>query len=322
MNIRVWILGLLIGLLPFGSCKKDEGDGIESDVSYKNESPVRVKRIVGENKIWGKYELEFHYRPDGLLEEVWRFSDLPYIGVRDTLGRFSIEYDVDYHAFSAIDYVLTIKEDSVAKLQSLYPETIVDTLKVRLRERVLYSSTLSKGFYTEKKCRPPLDVWGEYINLSSQTQIVEKNQAGEPLVIRCYNDVFGLGGDNEKYERTVSKYEFIYTGNDMVEGIVYCPDTYSETSWTELWKLSFSHYSGVLTGVDSDRYKMRRSSNTVVVAEPGKNTTYTLNDYSLAVKMENTEGETATIEYEEGCGNFSDLYATPLDKVLGKVWVK
>lgn len=67
---------------------------------------------------------------------------------------------------------------------------------------------------------------------------------------------------------------------------------------------------------------MRRSANTVVIAEPGVNTTYTLNDYGVAVKVENTDGETAIIEYEQGSGNFSELYATPLDKILGKVWVK
>lgn len=322
MEIRIWILGLLIGLLLFGGCKDNEEDGGKNSGIYKNESPVRVKRIIGENEVWGKYELEFHYRPDGLLEQVWRFGDLPYVAIRDTLGNFSVQYDIDYHEFKVMDYVLTIKEDSIRSLQNMYPETIADTLRSRFRKKELYTTKLSEGFYTVKKCRPPKHVFGDYINLSSQTQIVENNQEGKPLVIRCYNDVYGMGGDNKEYERTVSKYEFTYSGNEMIEGTVYRPDSQSETSWTELWGLIFSHYSGILTGVDSDSYKMRRSRHTVVVAEPGKNTTYTLNDYGLAVKMENTDGETATVEYEEGSGNFSELYASPLDRLLGKAWVK
>lgn len=317
--MKIWVLGLLIALLSL-SCNNDDEE--DNNAIYQNESPVRVKRIVGENKVWGKYELEFLYRPDGLLKQVWRFGDLPYTDVRDTLGYFSVEYDVDYYKFDIVDYVLTIKKDSVDKLQNLYSEAIADTLKNRLRKKTLFSSSLSEGFYTVKRCRPPQDVWGDYINISSQTQMVENDKAGKTLVVRCYNDVFGLGGDNGKYERTVNKYEFSYTGNEMTEGIVYYPDTYSETSWTESWKLNFTHYSGVLTGVDSDKYKMRRGGYKVVLAEPGKNTTYTLNEYGLAIEMENTDGEVATIEYENGSGNFSELYATPLDKILGKVWVK
>lgn len=108
----------------------------------------------------------------------------------------------------------------------------------------------------------------------------------------------------------------------MTEGIVYYPDTYNAASWTESWRLNFTHYSGVLTGVDSDTYKMRRGGHKVVLAEPAKNTTYTLNEYGLAIEMENTDGEVATIEYEDGSGNFSELYATPLDRILGKVWIK
>lgn len=322
MEMRIWILGLLIGLLLFGGCKDNEDDREKNSGIYKNESPVRVKRIVGENKVWGKYELEFHYRPDGLLERVWRFGDLPHVAIRDTIGHFSIQYDINYHEFKVIDYVLTIKADSVKKLQDLYPETIADTLRKRFLKRELYTTKLSEGFYTVKKCRPPKHVFGDYINLSSQTQIVENNQDGNPLVIRCYNDVYEMGGDNKEYKRTVSKYEFTYTGNEMVEGTVYRPDSQSESSWMELWGLNFSYYSGILTGVDSDNYKMRRGGHTVVVAEPGKNTTYTLNDYGLAIKVESTDGESATIDYEDGSGNFSELYGSPLDRLLGKVWIK
>lgn len=306
--MRIWILGILIGLLSFYSCNDDENNsGVEGNGIYTNGSPMRVKRIVGENQNWGQYELQFHYRPDGLLEQVWRFGNIPYTETRDTMGGFSVEYDVDYHFFQVIDYVLNIKEDSINVLKALYPEHIADTIKSRLWNRVLFTSILSEGSYAVTKARPPKDVYGDYINVSAQTLMVENREDGKPLVIRCYDDVPGIGGDNSEYERTVHKYEFSYAGDELVEATVYTPDSYSETSWRRLWKLAFCHYSGVLTGVESDSYKMRRSGNTVVVAEPGINTTYTLNDYGLAVKVENTDGETATIEYENGSGNLSDL---------------
>lgn len=157
--MKIWILGLLIALLSL-SCNNDDEE--DNNAIYQNESPVRVKRIVGENNVWGKYELEFHYRPDGWLKQVWRFGNLPYTTTRDTLGYFSVEYDVDYYKFDIVDYVLTIKKDSVDKLQSQYPEAIADTLKNRLRKKTLFSSSLSEGFYTVKRCRPPQDVWGDH----------------------------------------------------------------------------------------------------------------------------------------------------------------
>lgn len=311
MKIRVWLLGLLVGVLPFCSCNDDSVE--ERKI---NNTPFRVKRITGENKNWGQYELQFNYRSDGLVEKVWRFGNIPYTEIRDTMGDFSVEYDVDYHYFQVTDRVLNIKEDSINSLKKLYPEHFADSIKSRFRERTLFTSTLSEGVYSVSEARPPLDVWGEYINVSAQTLMIENREDGKPLIIRSYDDVPGMGGDNGEYERTVHKYEFDYAGDEVVEAIVYTPDSYNVSSWSALWKISFSHYSDVLTGVESDDYKMRRSGNTVVVAEPGVNTTYTLNEYGLAIKMENTNGEFATIEYESGSGNFSDLYATPLDKVL------
>ena len=321
MKAKIWILGLLIGVLPFYSCNDDDTEAMEESSTYNN-NPFRVKRITGETKAWGAYELQFNYRPDGLLERVWRFGNIPYTETRDTMGTFEIEYDLNEHDFKVLDYVVTIEQDSADKLKVLYPETYADTIKSMLKERTLYSTSLKDGTYKKTTCRPPLSVFGDYINLAGQTQMVENDADGKPLIVRCYEDMYETGGDNGKYERMVYKYELSYAGSDIVEATVCTPDSYSETSWDRMWKIAFSHYSGVLTGVESDNYKMRRSGNTVVVAEPGVNTTYTLNEYGLAVKIENTDGETANIEYEAGTGNFSDLYALPLDKLLGKVWIK
>lgn len=318
--MRIWILGLLIGLLPFYSCN-DEDDKI-SEESSANTNPLRVKRITGESQTWGAYELQFHYYPDGRLEQVWRYSNIPYTETRDTMGAFTVKYDGKGYDFKVEDYVVTIKQDSADRLKALYPETYADTIKSMLKKRTLYTAALAEGSYKKTVCRPPLSVWGDYINLTGQTQMVEKDANGNPLIIRCYDDVYKMGGDNGKYDRTVHKYELLYVGKELVEATVYTPDAYSETSWIGVWKIAFNHYSGALIGVESDSYKMRRSANTVVVANPGVNTTYTLNEYGLAVRMENTDGENAVIEYEQGSGNFSELYALPLDRVLGKVWIK
>lgn len=322
MNIRKIILLSLLFLTALAACKDDDDQG---ENNYWGESKIRVKSIVGENAIWGKYELQFNYFPDGRLENAWRFDQADR---RDTLGRFVVNYDTDYHLFQILDYVVNIDADSVKVLQDLYPETYKDTLKHRRAIRTLYLVEMENNNWDRWNYRPRRNTGSgtqfnsSYVNVSSQLQRLEKSPEGKPLVIRCNEDVFGDGGENYNYERSIIKYEFTYDGGEMVSGIVAKPDSYSETSWSKLYDISFSSYSGVLTGVDSDRYKMRRSAKKVVIAEPGKNITYTLNDDGLAIKMETSDGETATITYENGSGNFAELYATPLDRVFGKVWVK
>ena len=145
---------------------------------------------------------------------------------------------------------------------------------------------------------------------------------GKPTVIRCYDDVYGVGAENSKFQRTLSKYEFTYEEGAPVSGIRYFPDTDSETSWRKVCEMSFNTYAGIVTGVESDVYRMRRSRNKVVVAEPGKNYIYTLNEEGLAVRLETSDGETAVYEYEQGNGNFYELFVTPLEQVFEKVWVR
>lgn len=305
------------------ACQNDDQGGKNS-----GKIAVRIKRVVGENAFWGKYELLFDYRADGRLNNAWRLDRNKEHVIPDTVGSFTVEYDLNYHHFEINDYVLNIDADSLGKLQRLYPDTYEDSLRIRRVGRVRYSTLLEEGHFKIQKNRPRR-VTGSgnhfntnYINVSSQTQIPEYNAHDQLLVVRCYNDVFLNGADNSEYERTVTKYEFYYDGDEAVSGALYRPDSFNKDSWSKLGDFTLSRYSGILTGVDSDEYKMRRSSNRVVVAEPGRNVTYILNEQNLAVKMETTDGETAIIEYENGNGNFAELYATPVDRFLGKIWIQ
>lgn len=319
---RIMVLPLLF-MIVLAACNDNEGYGSES--LYNSGSNSRVKRIIGENSHWGKYELQFAYRTDGRLDYVWRLSDDER---RDTLGRFAIEYDVNYYKFEVIDYVLNIDTDSIGVLKELYPNSWEDTLCKRRTEQILYSTELSEGklitnTYQERRGNSEGILFSpSYMNVSSQTLMIENNENGQPLVIRSYEDMYGRGADNTIYERTVLKYEFQYNEDGLISIIQFIPDSYNETSWTKCGEFSCSNYSGILTGIDSDSYKMRRDSKQAVIALPGENITYTLNNEGLAIKMETTTGETAVIEYESGSGNFSELYATPLDRALGKIWVK
>lgn len=288
----------------------------------------RVKRIVGENESWGKYELEFNYHPDGRLDRVWRLDGDEGVSVPDTLGYFVAKYDIDYQSFEVYDLVVNIAADSIAKLKELYPGTYEDTLRHRRAGRLLYKTVLEDNHFKANKYRPRRNnkpgtsLNSSYMNVSAETQIAEINSKGDVVVVRCNSDKYKTGGYNDKYTRTVYKYEFSYEDDVMTSVVWSKPDTYNDSSWGKIDEFVCSHYSTFLTSIDSEKYKMRRSANKIVIAEPGKNTTYILNDKNLAVEMTTSDGETAKIEYEDGRGNFSTLYATPLDRALGKVWLR
>lgn len=324
MNIKKLIILLCLFIIALTACEKDN----DQDNMIYNNPKSRVKRIIGENKLWGKYELEFNYRPDGRLDKVWRFDGEENQSAVDTFGYFTVEYDIDYHKFQIYDYVLNIDADSVKVLQDLYPATYEDTLRDRRVSRLFYSTIWEDNHFITKTYRPRRNNGTgsmfntSYVNVSSQTQIPEISPEGNVVVIRSMEDIYGNGGYNNEYTRTIYKYEFTYEGKNMVSAVCCKPDSFDETSWSKLEDFTFSYYLSFLTGADNNHYKMRRSGNKVVIAEPGKNITYTLNDIGLAIEMITTDGDTAKIEYEEGYGNFSELYATPLERTLGKVWIK
>lgn len=298
-------------------------DDTTDPVGYAGRSSKRVKRITGENSVWGKYRLEFNYGSNGTLKNGVRLDE----ETGDTTGVIKVSYDLDYYLLSIVDYVPGIDADSVAVLKKMYPDTWTDTLRTHRTEQTLCSVELKEGKLTKKFSRPRRDPGSgkkynpKYVQVISNTQMPELAD-GKPVVIRCFDNVFGSGADNVNSERTVSKYEFTYEGGELVSGERYFPDTHSETSWRKVSEMSFSCYSGIVTGVESDTYKMRRSTNRVVVAEPGKTLTYTLDEEGVAIRLETSDGETAAFEYEAGSGNFYELFAMPLERVLGKVWVR
>ena len=315
---------LLMSCLILVACQDDDDQGnVDS-----GKVAMRIKRVVGENAIWGKYELIFHYRADGRLDNAWCLDRNKEHVIPDTIGSFTVDYDVNYHDFRVNDHVLNIDDDSVRRLQQQYPDSYEDTLRYRRIPRARYTTLWEDGHFKIQKNRPRMTTGSgnffnnNYINVSSQTHIPEYNANGQLLVSRCFNDVYMNGAANSEYTRTVTKYEFVYNGKEIVSGALYKPDSFNDASWSKLEDFAMSNYAGILVGVDNEGYKMRRGSNKVVVAEPGKNTTYTLNSQGLAVKVETTDGETATIEYENGYGNFAELYATPVDRCLGKIWVQ
>lgn len=307
----------------FTACNDDED---ATDITgYTGKANRRVKCITGENSIWGKYRLEFSYLKDGRLKEAWRTD----AETGDTTGVFTTRYDADYFLLTMTDYLPGYTEERVEELKQKYPDTWQDSVRAKRQELKLCSVELKEGKLTKQIYRPRQNVGGNgsaynvtYVHVSDHIQIPDPEVTGEPSVIRCYDDVFGSGGDNNTKERTLSKYEMVRTNGEVVNIIRYLPDFYTPGTWKKENEMTVSHHNGTLTSIEGDTYKMRHGAGKAVVAEAGRTTTYTLGSDGLAIGMTTSDGATATFEYEEGNGNFSELYALPLERVLGKVWIR
>ncbi len=317
MNIRK-IIGLsLLCCAVFMACNDDDDDAVSN--AYEGASSQRIKRITGENALWGNYRLDFTYESDGKLKEGIRTD----AETGDTTGRVQVMYDQNYHRLEFFDYMYSIDEEGIAEIKEKYPETWQDTVDMYFVERSLCYVEQKGDSVLMQVSRPTRNEGTTaYMNVSRRIEMADRGADGQPRVIRCFDDKYGEGSDNNVTTRSVYKYTFLYDGGVLNTVECYRPDAYSETNFVKLYDYACTNYSGILSGVESDVYKMRRGGRTVVVAEPGKNTTYTLDGNGLAVKMESTDGATATFEYEKGSGNFYELFAMPLDRMLGKVWVR
>ena len=317
MNIRK-IIGLsFLCCAVFMACNDDDDDAVSN--AYEGASSQRIKRITGENAVWGNYRLDFTYESDGRLKEGIRTD----AGTGDTTGRVEVKYDQNYHRLEFFDYMYSIDEEGIAEIQEKYPDTWQDSVASYFVERSL-CYVEQKGDSVLRQVNRPSRNEGTtaYVNVSRRIEMPDRGADGQLRAIRCFDDKYGDGSENNYTTREVYKYVFRYDGGELDAVECYRPDAYSETNFTKLYDYACTNYSGTLSGVESELYKMRRGGRTVVGAEPGKNTTYTLDENGLAVKMECTDGSTAAFEYEKGSGNFYELFAMPLDRMLGKVWVR
>ena len=317
--MRKLILLSLLFCAVLVACNDDD----VAEVTSAGKSSKRVKQITGENHVWGKYRIDFSYDDNGNLKKAWRLE--PETG--DTVGMIDVSYDLNYYKLSIIDYVQGMDEETMARIKRMYPDTWQDSVREALTNQTLCSVEWKDGKLVKKINRPRKNMGSgedydpQYVQVTSHTYMAERSN-GKPTVVRCYDDVYGAGEENSNFQRTLSKYEFAYEEGVPVNGVCYFPDTYSETSWRKVGEMSFNTYAGIVTGVESEDYWMRRGKNKVVVAEPGKNYTYTLDEEGLAVRLETSDGETAVYEYEQGSGNFYELFVTPLEQVFEKVWVR
>ena len=131
MNIRK-IIGLsFLCCAVFMACNDDDDDAVSN--AYEGASSQRIKRITGENAVWGNYRLDFTYESDGRLKEGIRTD----AGTGDTTGRVEVKYDQNYHRLEFFDYMYSIDEEGIAEIQEKYPDTWQDSVASYFVERSL-----------------------------------------------------------------------------------------------------------------------------------------------------------------------------------------
>ena len=134
------ILLLLIFCTTFIACQDDDNETI----SFEKGAKKRVKQITGENSVWGKYRLNFTYDKEGNFLKAWRLN----AETGDTTGVITVDYDLNYHFLSIIDYVSQLDPARIPEYQQKYPNDWQDSVKSYHSEQLLCSVKLEdyQGF--------------------------------------------------------------------------------------------------------------------------------------------------------------------------------
>ena len=328
-----YILPLFICLLSFMSCTKDSEFSVpEEIVKAPVKNAYRAVKISGTNIHWGDFTLSLEYGKEELHQGFLTNTK------NDTVGVIRLNRGKGYIQYYIQDYVVNADQDSINrikfKLDSLHGAgtyNLWDSIPKRSRtiqEAVIYpySDGRIKKIIT-KRYRPHENIHatGEdfnnsYILVSTHTHIYEYNSDNNVCVDRMIKDIHNPE-DKDLFTRTIYKNEIEYDGDrilSMISFIVHSGENYSE-----LGKYVYAYDSGRLTSVDGNGETMTftYAGNNVTLTENGRTTKMELDEHGNVVKYSDMEGNTYSIEYEEGHGNLS-IFAPLEDRMKNPYHIK
>lgn len=333
----------LIILVVFVSCYAVSCNKTTDSIGKEDTTPQlnshRVKRIVTKGIGEEDYQILFNYDKTGMLtyafrcgmkEEVIQPDPIddtiilkPYIK-RDTLGYLSKGKNTAGNLFTISDYVINIDKDSVARLKAQYPESYLDTLKKRrtMRTRFQYTAAIKndieESFFPRTDFGVGMEFNNQYLKESKNVYLYEYDRENRLVVARYVNYKYNPNIKlNDKFDKITYKTEFSYSDKQLVTADLYKLAIDGVESWEKYDSYHYSYSNGELTNISGTNYNLTRSVDNITIVNNGITEIYTFNDDGYITKIEYSDGKLIEIEYEEGNGNFGNLYMTTYSKMLG-----
>lgn len=309
MKYLICIFVILAGLW---AC--DDDDNNDNLPGQRQPHAMRVKKITGYNEHWKDYTLEISYVNNKVVD-IKRFSK-----TGRQVGGLSIRRQSGKVYYELMDYVPAIDADSVLRLdqalQAIHGAgnyTLEDSVPLTSARLMLLTTQSNEGIVSSQQFtyyRPTTDFGTgadfrpSYNVERRETFVIEYGSGNQIQTCRVLED--WMDPDNyQNYTRTGYKLEYEFGGEQVRSCALYEAGQF-ENNWNRLRELTYNYSGNELVAIAGEGYSLQRNNagGKLTIVENGVTTSYTLNEWGLPVKAEESTGAVMNIEYESGDGDF------------------
>lgn len=332
MNKIIIACCLAIPLL-FACTKEGDNLGVQKKKYTVAKNAFRASEISGKNQHWGEYKLVIHYHNE-LLDTAKRYNAngkyKGYIQIKlksKTNYEYTIAdrvYKVDSDSIRRLDEKLAAKhgagnyslEDSIPlSIQSLckYQMTLNEEGSMKTQTIIEYQPGSGTG------TGPDYDY--EYNKYRQSIHSYEYDEDGKVVAQRTFVDIYDPD-DEDKYTRSISKNEFVYSANQLKTIIEYKAP--GGENFTEANRYEYGYSGNKLASITGKGFSKQISYNGERISNivsNGSTYAYEFDNNGYVTKIDNGQGNYMNIKYEAGHGNISQFLSI-LEIMMGSPYIK
>lgn len=313
MKIK-YLIAVFVLLTAFSSCKDD--DDVQLVPGERVAHTMRVKKITGYNEYWKDYTLQVTYVNNKVVD-LERFSK-----TGRKMGGLEIKREQGKVYYRLKDYIPSVDADSIdrlnTRLKNLYGEgnyTLEDSIPLISTDILMLTVGTADGIVVSQQFTyyQPTKDFGtgaafspKYTAKYRESFVFEYGEGNTILTCRSLVDTFDPE-NSQSYARVGYKSVYGYTGRQLTNCSLFVAGDDYENNWRTLRNVGYSYSGQSLISVSGDGYMLQRNytgGKLTSVTENGITTSYTMNDQSFCIRVEESNGRVMNIEYEEGDGDF------------------
>ncbi len=332
------ILGFLaIAFVALSACTKDTVTSGKAPHVYPTyENSKRIASITGNNSKYGDYKWAFKYDDfntliEGLCTigdniEVEKITGSPSAS-RDLIVYSHVIREINLHTDEIPAFEESLKtelgEGNYSLKEELFRRQSDARTALSMRSIVYSDGRVYKTTYEYSEKEPLAsedinDFSTEYVKTKFLNTVNEYNEAGLVKILRVAEYLYTDQGTIQNNY----KYDITYNGIQPVKMSV--SELAGGENYSDKGIITLGYTNNILTTVDNmgTKYDYVYSNNVMTQTDvDGVVHTYTIDNEGYVVSYSNTLGETMTMTYESGHGDYSILI-DPLNRMIGVPFIK
>lgn len=329
------ILSFLFGCFIFCACTKEAKYDPAEEFQYTvKKNAYRVTKISGTSTYWGDFTLSLNYSGDE-LDKAYRTN-----AENDTIGQINVNRNSStYLKYSIMDLIPNIDQDSIARTDAILRAKYgagnyslwdsIPKIYRTIQETISYLYTdgrIKKVVSNLYKPREDVGITGvnfdnSYIRVSKTASTYEYDLNSNIAINRIILDVYNEE-DQDKYERTLLKYETNYDREQI--GLLICSIANGGESFIETNRYNYTYNGNQLIsvdGVDFTRKFTYTGKQVTMTTNDSETIIYELDEHGNVIQMDDGKGNVFHIEYEQGNGNFS-IFTLMNEQMINPFFIK